>query len=176
MSEDKYPWYRWDVRDYRSSDRVLALTPLQRGIYRELLDMVWLKGWIPASDLVQLAQMARVSVAMMQRNWPAIREMFTPLPGMDGERLTSDRLEDERRHIDKRRAQAAEAGRRSAEARNDRSTTVQRPSTKRREGEEKRTDTLVTQAADLPTDTSPRPARSAAEWKRLLELPEGNQP
>lgn len=161
MSDDRYPWYRWDVRDYRSSDRVLSLTPLQRGIYRELLDVVWIKGWIPASDIVQLAQMARVPVAMMQRNWPAIREMFTPLPGMDGERLTSDRLEDERRHIDKRRAQASEAGRKSAAIRNDRSTTVQRTSTKRKEVEEKRTEAPFTHVAELPTDTGTQPTRLA---------------
>ena len=154
MSDDRYPWYRWDVRDYRSSDRVLALTPLQRGIYRELLDVVWIKGWIPASDIVQLAQMARVPVAMMQRNWPAIRDMLDALPGMDGERLTSERLEDERRHIDKRRTQASEAGRRSAEARNDRSTTVQRPSTKRKEAP-------FTHVAELPTGTGTPPTRFA---------------
>lgn len=161
MSDDRYPWYRWDVRRYRASDRVLAMTPLQRGIYRELLDVVWIKGWIPASDLVQLAQMARVSVAMMQKNWPTIRDMFIALPGMDGERLTSETLEEERRHIDKRRAQASEAGRKSAEARNDRSTTVQRTSTKRKEGEEKRTEAPVTHVAELPTANGAPPARLA---------------
>lgn len=167
MSDERYPWYPWNVRDYRSSDRVLALTPLQRGIYRELLDVVWIKGWIPATDIVQLARAARVSVSMMERNWNAIRPMFTPLPGLDGECLTSDRLEVERRHIDSRREKAAEAGRASAAARNGRSTSVQRPSTNT--VQHSTIQALVTQAAELPTAVTPRPARSAAEWKRLLD-------
>jgi uncharacterized protein YdaU (DUF1376 family) len=169
VSDDRYPWYPWYVRDYRSSDRVLALTPLQRGIYRELLDVAWMKGWIPANDIIELARAARVPVSMMQRNWPAIRQLFEPLPGLDGERLTSERLERERAQVDKRRAQAAEAGRRSAAARNGRSTDVQRQSTNT--SHHSTTQALVTQAAELPTPHT-RPVRTAADWKRLLDKPE----
>ncbi len=123
------PYYRWFPQSYRASDRVSALTPMQRGIYRELLDVVWMKGFIPASDVVELARMARVPVSVMQRAWPAVRLMFVPLPGLDGECLTSERLEGERTQQDAVRVQQSLAGKRSAALRNARSTPVERPST-----------------------------------------------
>lgn len=132
-TETRLPYYPWYIADYRASDRVAALTPMQRGIYRELLDVIWLKGFIPASDVVQLARMARVPVSVMQRAWPAVREMLEPLPGLDGECLTSGRLEVERRKILTKRVKQAEAGKASAASRNGRSTDVQRRSTSRSE-------------------------------------------
>jgi uncharacterized protein YdaU (DUF1376 family) len=142
---------------------------VQRGIYRELLDQVWLKGWIPANDLVALSRIARVSVSLFEKNWPKVRELFVPLPGMDGERLTSERLERERGEIDRRRAKQAEGGRHSAERRKQAPSNRQVASTNT--AQHNTTQALVTQAVELPTPHN-GPVRSAAEWKRLLETTE----
>jgi uncharacterized protein YdaU (DUF1376 family) len=168
VSDDRYPWYPWYVADYRASRRVQSLSIVQRGIYRELLDECWVKGFI-SDDVVELARICAISVSLMERHWPAVRTLFVQVKGVDGGFLTSERLERERAQIDKRRAQAADAGRRSAAARNGRSTTVQRPSTNT--AQHNTTQALVTQAAELPRPHT-GPVRTAADWKRLLDKPD----
>ena len=166
MSDNRYPWYPWYVSDYRGSRRVQGLSIEQRGIYRELLDECWIKGFIP-DDVVKLAGICAIRVKLMQRHWPTVKNMFDTLPGSDGKFLISARLEVERKHIDARRAQAASAGRASAASRNGRSTDVQRQPTNT--AQHSTTQALVTQAVELPTDISTRPPRKAGDWERLAD-------
>jgi len=164
MSADRYPWYPWYIAEYRASRRVKALSIIQRGIYRELLDECWLRGFIP-DDVVELASICAISVSLMERHWPAVSKLFIQVRGMDGGFLTSERMEVERAKRDALREKKVAAGKASAESRNTRSTPVQQRSTST--AHHITTHPLGTQAAELPTDISPRPVRSAAEWKRL---------
>lgn len=131
MSDDtRDPWYPWYVADFRASLRVQKLTAAQKGIYRDLLDWTWMKGHIP-DDVIVLADICDVSVALMQKHWPKLRKMFTPLPGLDGQLLVSARMESERRKKDSRREQKVAAGKASAAKRNAPPTDPQQRSTNR---------------------------------------------
>lgn len=121
---DPLPYYQWFVKDYRANRKVQAMSYVERGLYRELLDECWEEGRIP-DDPIALAEICRCPVGVMAESWPNIRKCFTPLPGMDGMFLTNDKLESIRAKADKVRDAASIAGRKSAERRfNGRSTVV----------------------------------------------------
>jgi uncharacterized protein YdaU (DUF1376 family) len=119
------PYYRWYVGDYLASARVQKLTYIEKGLYRQLLDECWRKGYIP-DDCVRLAEICGCPVGVMVKSWRALRKMWITLPYGDGDFLTSDRLEVERTEEDTKRVQASLAGQASAAKRNGRSTDVER--------------------------------------------------
>lgn len=121
---DPLPYYQWFVKDYRANRKVQAMTYVERGLYRELLDECWEEGSIP-DDPAKLAEICGCPVGVMAEAWPKIRRCFTPLAGLDGMFLTNDKLESLRHKADKLREAASIAGRKSAERRfNGRSTVV----------------------------------------------------
>lgn len=42
------PWYRWNPTKWQGSRKVQHMTWAERGLYRELMDECWLKGWVPS--------------------------------------------------------------------------------------------------------------------------------
>lgn len=103
------PYYRWYVKDYRSSRRVQRMHFLARGLYRELLDECWEEGAVP-DDVEALAEICGCPPDVMAQHWPDIRRGFQPQePGSDW--LISARLERERTVRDKERVVRAHAGR-----------------------------------------------------------------
>ncbi len=104
------PYYRWYTRDYRASRHANALTYIDRGLLRELLDECWEEGFIP-DDLKKLAEICRCPVGVMSRAWPRLQAFFHPLEGLDGQLLTNPRLELERTESDGIRVKRSAAGR-----------------------------------------------------------------
>ena len=108
------PYYRWYWREHRGSRKVQRLSPLERGLHRELLDEQWEKGWIP-DDIEKLAEICDCPVEMMCEAWPNIRRCYEPIED-DPSKLINSRLERERTETDSKRAACARAGLASANA------------------------------------------------------------
>lgn len=100
--------YRWFWRDHRASRNVQRLSPLERGLHRELLDAQWEHGSIP-NNLEKLAEICRCPVEMMRDAWPNIRRCYHPFEG-DPSKLVNPRMERERARSDAKRAKLAKAG------------------------------------------------------------------
>lgn len=132
---NKSPAFQFYPQDYLSSSRVAEMTLEEEGAYIRLICYCWTTGSIPA-DPVRCAKLAGKgcsieTATVVQR---AFNESST-----DPQRLVHNRLEIERENQRLRRAQASNAGKKSAAKRakldkntvktgdfNDRSTTVQR--------------------------------------------------
>jgi uncharacterized protein YdaU (DUF1376 family) len=117
------PYYRWYVGDHLALERVQALNYIEKGLYRQLLDECWRKGYIP-DDPLRLAELCKCPETVFVRAWKQVREMFITLDFGDGHFLTSERLEVERTEEDAKRVKASLAGKASAKKRNVRSTSV----------------------------------------------------
>lgn len=103
-------YYRWYWRDWRGSRAVQRMTPIQRGIYRELLDEQWKSGAIK-NDMAWMAEAAMCSVEEMTDAWRTLRSQFVEVPGSEGHLYINERLESERTETDAKRTKAAIAGR-----------------------------------------------------------------
>lgn len=80
---------------------------IARGLYRELLDEQWLKGFIP-NDITLLAEIADCPEEIMRSEWPRIATQFEELsPG----RLVNPKLEEMRTASDIYRVRQAQFGR-----------------------------------------------------------------
>jgi len=119
----EFPYYRWDVRAWRDSQSVRVLTPLQRGIYRDLIDECIVAGGIP-SDPSKIARLVGLSEDELRRDvWPAIAHFF--------EQTEVDSVLDNRKCNDER-ARLINASVKAATSRsqrrtyNERTTNVQR--------------------------------------------------
>ena len=110
------PYYRWYVAEYRGSLRVQDISWQARAIYREVLDEIWRSGCI-ADEIQIIASVSRVPIGVVIKHWPQVRNLLVPVPGLDGQLLTSERLEAERSKDDKARVQRSLAGQASAAAR-----------------------------------------------------------
>lgn len=97
---ESLPYYKWFWRDWRGSRAVYKMTPLQRGLYRELLDEQWKVGAI-RDDVEWLAEAARCSVEEMTDAWPVIRTMFVEVGGgwMVNDRMEVQRTEKDRQRV-----------------------------------------------------------------------------
>lgn len=112
------PYYRWYWRDFRSSRAVQKLHYVARGLYRELLDECWARGFMP-NDLAKLAELCDCPVPIMEKHWPSLEQFFVD----DGDGLLlNERLENERSESDKLRVKKVLAGKRSGETRRSKGT------------------------------------------------------
>jgi uncharacterized protein YdaU (DUF1376 family) len=100
------PYYRWYWRDWRSSRSVGDLHYVARGLYRELLDECWAKGFIP-DDPAQLARICGCPLSVMKTHWPALASFFVFVK--DG-MYVNERIENERSDSDKLRAERSRNG------------------------------------------------------------------
>ncbi len=80
-------FYEWSVSRWRSSETRAQLSPLGRGIYREILDLCYVQGSIP-KDLKILAAQCDCSMADLETIWPVIGRHFCKHK-RDAERLTN---------------------------------------------------------------------------------------
>ena len=100
------PYYKWYFRDYRANRKVQRLSYIARGLYRELLDEQWDKGYIP-DDLEELADICGCPKQVLEAEWQMLSKCFEELePG----KLVNRRLERERTENDKKRVNLSLAG------------------------------------------------------------------
>jgi hypothetical protein len=160
------PYYRWYWRDWRGSRAVQRMTPLERGLYRELLDEQWRLGAIRA-DIPSLAEAAMCSEEEMANAWRTLSKCFSDVPGSDGAYVFNERMEAERTEHDTKRTKAAIAGKLGANAKHssgERYIAVAEQSESR--------SSAAPRANGAAGPEGPHPiARSAEEWRRLLDLP-----
>lgn len=104
---ESLPYYKWYWRDWRGSRAVYKMTPLQRGLYRELLDEQWKVGAI-RDDIEWLADAARCSIEEMTDAWPVLRSMFVDV---GNGWLVNERMEVQRTEKDRQRVTNAQNGR-----------------------------------------------------------------
>ena len=77
MIDQSYPWY---INDWLGSATRALMTPEQRGIYRDLLDVCWRDGSLPV-DESSLQRIAAVSDKEWRRSWPGVRVKFEERDG-----------------------------------------------------------------------------------------------
>lgn len=75
MKPPRLTIHGWDIPDWRLSRAYREMTPLCRGLYRELCDSCYLDGWIP-DDPTLCAPLAGCSTEAMKRNWEQLRAFF----------------------------------------------------------------------------------------------------
>ena len=102
---EKLPWHKWYASRWLSSRSRLTMSPLERSIYRDLLDHIYVDGNIP-NDKKILAILAAVSLEELEDAWPVVGKRFVACED-DPTSLTNTNVEDELR----RRGEKAEAGR-----------------------------------------------------------------
>lgn len=87
--------YYWDVLAYRNSRKVRAMDYETRGVYRDVLDEIWVHGSVP-NDVNEIAKIITTPIEVVIRAWPAIHDALTPTR-KNPDLLFSGRLEAERR-------------------------------------------------------------------------------
>lgn len=109
----KAPAYQWYPKDYDTDEAVKLMTYEQEGIYRRLLDHQALHGSIPAEPAQIAMLVPKVPYRRFLSLWPGIASKFID----SGGRLVNRKLERVKANTAKFKADKAEAGRASAEAR-----------------------------------------------------------
>lgn len=102
------PYYKWLALDYRASRNANALTWIERGLYRELLDECWLEGGIP-ERLEKLAEICRCPLPIMADAWRNLGPMFSAASSVPG-LISHPKIEDQRTEADATRLTRAAAG------------------------------------------------------------------
>lgn len=100
-------WHKWYPSRWLSSETRLRMTPTERAIYRDLLDVCYQEGSIP-SDERTLAGLAAVSITELRRAWPEVSKKFIPT---DDGRLTNPVCVEEMRHREESMERRTKAGR-----------------------------------------------------------------
>lgn len=72
-----YPWY---IKDWLLSEARLTMTLEERGLYRDMLDMFFDQGSLPADERA-LFRMAACETHEFKRAWPVVRKKFTERDG-----------------------------------------------------------------------------------------------
>ncbi len=97
-----------------TDEKVDALSPEARGMYRELLDRQWInKGSIPA-DLPGIARTARCSLRFAEKFWPEVAQFF--VQHSEG-RLHNEHLSKLKAEAEKNFERRSSRGKKGAEAR-----------------------------------------------------------
>ena len=113
MAKEQSPAFQFYPKDWLSDDRVMAMTPAQRGCYVQLLATCWLAVKLP-DDPVALANISGVSELFFSAEiWPAVGACFQ----RDGKFLRHKRLDEERRKQRVFRKRASSAGQAAAKQR-----------------------------------------------------------
>lgn len=72
------PWYKWFVRDWLTSETRFGMTLAERGLYRDLLDIHYSEGSIPA-DVRKLRAMVGAHKGFT-RAWGTVQQFFDQHP------------------------------------------------------------------------------------------------
>ena len=112
-------FYKWFPQDWLSNETRLRMTPLERSIYRDLLDHNIVQGDLPDNEAV-LSQLAAVSLTEFRKAWPAVAVKFIPVEGKPG-RISNPRalgvVQDFYERSETNSQNGSIGGRRSGEAR-----------------------------------------------------------
>ena len=112
-------YYRWSPSEFHSDPRIRRLTPMERGVYRDLLDMMWLSVdkyrihddpfTIPRMVNIKPSQWLKIRAKLQHESGPLFRE--------ENGYLVSDWLKEEFDDIQATLQKKSEAGKKSAEKR-----------------------------------------------------------
>jgi hypothetical protein len=106
VKTDPLPYYKWQWKDYRASRTVQKMDYIEKGLYRELLDEVWAKGYIP-DNIDKLSDICGCPTNVMLKAWARLAPCFYEVsPGC----LVNEKLETLRTEVDSQRASAARSG------------------------------------------------------------------
>jgi hypothetical protein len=94
----KRPAYQWYPADAESDEVYRLMTYEQEGVYRRLLDHQWMEGSIPSDPQVIASLLPKMARDRFLEIWPLVSGKFRPR-GTD--RLVNDKLEIQRRELDK---------------------------------------------------------------------------
>ena len=100
--------YYFDVQRYRGSDKVRLMDHETRGIYREVLDEIWVTGSVP-NNPDAIARLIHAPADVVLRAWPQIRDCLISTRD-DADRFMSERMERERKRRNKVRKERAKIG------------------------------------------------------------------
>jgi len=113
MSITKPPAFQWYPKDILASARVAAMSAREECWYRRAIDLCWLHESLPA-DLKQLAKI--IGKGCTVKGAAVVKSMFVP-HRTNRERIVHDRLQFERKKMQKFRKKQSLAGKASAAAR-----------------------------------------------------------
>ena len=112
-------YFRWSPSEFHSDPRIRRLTPMERGVYRDLLDMMWLSVdkyrlhddpfTIPRMVNIKPSQWLKIRTKLQHESGPLFRE--------ENGYLVSDWLKEEFDDIQATLQKKSEAGKKSAEKR-----------------------------------------------------------
>lgn len=74
---ESYPWY---PSDWRGDPDVIRLNSAARGLYREILDYVWERGYVEA-DQKLLRKLIGIEYEEFRRLWPKVQPFFVEKDG-----------------------------------------------------------------------------------------------
>lgn len=95
------PYLPWFHGDWQGSHRVRKLTLAERGLYRELLDLVWREGSVP-DDMEEVAHLIGARFSEVRPAWDAARSLLDQTPaGLGCEKLERIRNYASQRNLSK---------------------------------------------------------------------------
>ncbi|CAB4130483.1 Protein of unknown function DUF1376 [uncultured Caudovirales phage] len=74
------PWYKWYPSNWLASEARMRMSPSERSIYRDLLDICYQEGSIP-DDERTLAGLSAVSTIEFRAAWPEVSKKFVSVGG-----------------------------------------------------------------------------------------------
>jgi hypothetical protein len=107
--------YYFDVNSWRNSRSVRLMNHETRGLYREILDEIWINGSVPDNPKL-IAKLTDTPLSVVEECWPTVLALLVALPG-EPTKFTSLRMEEERLKRDELREQQVKAGKASGAAR-----------------------------------------------------------
>lgn len=96
-----YPWY---IQDWLLSRARSVLTLEQRGLYREILDILYNNEGIIDPDEDALRRMCQAEKTEWKRSWPAVRNLLDDISGKWSHPKVRDTIEKLERYHSQRRA------------------------------------------------------------------------
>jgi len=106
---NSYPWY---INNWLGSETRMRLSPLARGVYRELLDHCWKNGSLPKNAEV-LAGMAAIPLKEFKKVWPELLQLFIE----KDDRFHNATVDEKRPQLVEYKEKLSENGRKGAMAR-----------------------------------------------------------
>jgi hypothetical protein len=112
MAKEEAPAFQYYPKEYLSDAKVRAMSYTERGMYWELVSLLWGEVRLPASP-PQLSRILGVPLSVFNKHWPALRPCFRVVEDGSGD-IEHGRLEIERRKQQRFRDGQRESGKRGA--------------------------------------------------------------
>jgi uncharacterized protein YdaU (DUF1376 family) len=111
MAKEEAPAFQYYPKEYLSDAKVRAMSYTERGMYWELVSLMWGECQLPAAP-EKLARILGIPPTVLKKHWPALAPCFRVV----GDSIEHGRLELERRKQLENKAIRTAAGRRGGEA------------------------------------------------------------